>query len=107
MGVDSRASELDPVALRAEARQARLLRLDVPPLAETAERMARLICGTRTLVDETADADREAVRVLRRLATQLLAEPPDDSDSAFTVWQYVLNLARVTEALIDVSGQVR
>lgn len=77
--------------------------LDAPPHAETVARTQRLAQGLETFIEKLDGGDREAIRVMRRLALQLLAEPPGDSAGPFKAWQYLINLARITQALIDVT----
>ncbi|GGP57957.1 hypothetical protein ACWDY7_10700 [Streptomyces calvus] len=77
-------------------------RLEVPPLTDTLERMDTVAGMLRALVDHTRGDQREAVRVMRRLSNRLLDAPPHADATPFTAWQHLVNLARCTEAFIDV-----
>jgi len=107
MSVDSRTGCVDRTEFLAEAHRMTQARLDVPPLAETLERTEYLARGLRALKDELAEAECEAACVVLRSAVRLLAEPPDETASPFTAWQYLLNLSRTGQALLDITGRAQ
>jgi hypothetical protein len=107
MSMDSKVGSVDRAALLVETRQITQPRLDVPPLTETLERTEHLTVALKALTDELAGTEREAVRVMWRLAVRVLAEPPGETASPFPAWQYLLNLARTGQALLDVVGRTR
>lgn len=107
MTMYSGGSVVDRRALLLEAQQATQPRLDVPPLAETLRRAESLTRGLKALTSELTGVDREAVRTLSRLAVRLLEDPPAETTSPFKAWQYLLNVARTTQALLAITGRTR
>ncbi|MFC5955733.1 hypothetical protein ACFP51_14955 [Streptomyces pratens] len=98
---------LDRTKIFTEVRPITQPRLDVPALADTVQRTDTVSGMLRALLDDTRGDEREAVRVMRRLGTRLLAEPPQGELTPFTAWQYLVNLARCTEAFLDVEQRTR
>lgn len=72
------APRLDRTKILTEVRPITQPRLDVPALADTVQRTDTVSGMLRALLDDTRGDKREAVRVMRRLGTRLLAEPPGD-----------------------------
>ena len=98
------APPLDRAAVLAEVRTVMAPRLAVPD--ETASRRhTEIMSGMlRALLDVTDGEQREAVRLMRRCAVRLLNAPPASDATPFTAWQYLLNLARTTQALLALEG---
>ncbi|MFC4470900.1 hypothetical protein ACFPH6_41490 [Streptomyces xiangluensis] len=101
------AQRLDRAEILAEVRAITQPRLDVPPMSDTVQRTEAVSSVLRSLVDETQDDEREAVRVMRRLGTRLLDEAPQGEVSPYTAWQRLVNLARCAEAYLDVESRAR
>jgi len=93
--------------LVAEVRAITRPRLDVPSLPSTLQRTETISGALRSLLAEFKSDEREAIRVMRRLGTRLLAEEPQGEPSPYTAWQHLVNLARCIEALLDVDARSR
>ncbi|MER5210342.1 hypothetical protein ABT063_07135 [Streptomyces sp. NPDC002838] len=99
--------QLDCARFLAEIRVILQPRLDVPPLSDTARRTEAVSGMLRALLDETQGDEREAVRVMRRLGARLLDESSQGGASTYAAWQRLVNLARCTEAFLDVESRSR
>lgn len=98
------APPLDRTAVLAEVRAVTAPRLAVSDVADSG-RHTEIVSGVlRALLDATDGEQREAVRVMRRCAVRLLDAPPASDATPFTAWQYLLNLARTTQALLLLEG---
>jgi hypothetical protein len=97
----------DRTQILAEIRPITRPRLDVPSLASTLQRTETVSQLLRSLLAEFQSDEREAIRVMRRLGTRLLADEPQGEPSPYTAWQHLVNLARCTEALLDVDARSR
>jgi hypothetical protein len=97
----------DRTNLLADVRAITRPRLDVPSLLSTLQRTETISGALRSLLAEFQSDEREAIRVMRRLGTRLLADEPQGEPSPFTAWQHLVNLARCTEALLDVDARSR
>lgn len=91
----------------AEIRPITRPRLDVPSLASTLHRTETVSRLLQSLLAEFEHDEREAIRVMRRLSTRLLAESPQGEPTPYTAWQHLVNLARCTEAFLDVESRSR
>ncbi|WP_411151844.1 hypothetical protein [Streptomyces sp. A30] len=103
----SDAQRLDRAMFLAEARAITQPRLDVPPLSDTERHTEAISRILRSLLNETRGDGREAVRVMRRLGTRLLDESPQTEVTPYAAWQRLVNLARCTEAFLDVESRSR
>ncbi|MER6343242.1 hypothetical protein ACWC10_36115 [Streptomyces sp. NPDC001595] len=103
----SSAHQPDRSQILAEIRPIVRPRLDVPSLAGTLQRTEAVTKILRSLLAEFENDDREAMRVMRRLGSRLLAEMPKGEPSPYTAWQYLVNLARCTEAFLAVENRSR
>ncbi|OKJ90317.1 hypothetical protein AMK31_00735 [Streptomyces sp. TSRI0107] len=101
------AHQPDRTHILAEIRPITRPRLDVPSLPSTLQRTEAVSAILRRLLAEYRDDEREAVRVMRRLGTRLLSEGPKGEATAYSAWQHLVNLARCTEAFIDVEARSR
>ncbi|MGP4087972.1 hypothetical protein [Streptomyces sp. KR55] len=101
------APQLDRATVLAEVRVITQPRLAVPLMSDTVQRTETVAGMLRSLLKETQDDNREAVRVMRRLGARLLDEAPLGEVSPYTAWQHLVNLARCTEAFLDVEGRAR
>ena len=102
------AERVDLDRLAAEIRAVMAPHFAVPGAEQIQERTTSISSALCALLDETRGReDREAVRVMRRLATSLLGSPASLDASPFTAWQYLLHLARTTQALVDAAGRQR
>ncbi|WP_193510891.1 hypothetical protein [Streptomyces griseoloalbus] len=101
------APTLDRTQILTEVRTITQLRLEVPTLSDTVQHTNTVSGMLRALLDETRGDEREAVRVMRRLGNRLLDEPPHGEVTPFTAWQHLVNLARCTEAFLDVERRTR
>jgi hypothetical protein len=97
----------DRTNLLADVRAITRPRLDVPSLLSTLQRTETISGALRSLLAEFQSDERETIRVMRRLGTRLLADEPQGEPSPFTAWQHLVNLARCTEALLDVDARSR
>jgi hypothetical protein len=97
----------DRTQILAEIRPITRPRLDVPSLPSTHQRTEAVSVILRSLLAEYRDDEREAVRVMRRLGTRLLTEAPKGEPTPYAAWQHLVNLARCTEAFIDVETRSR
>ena len=103
----SDTQRLDRATILAEVRAIIQPRLDVPPMSDTTCRTNVVSRMLSSLLNETQDDDREAVRVMRRLGTQLLDESPQGEMSPYAAWQRLVNLALCTRTFLDVEGRAR
>lgn len=101
------AKQLDRDQALAELRSITRPRLDVPSLPSTLQRTETVAGILRSLLRESQGDDRESVRVMRRLSTRLLTESPQGEPTPYTAWQHLVNLARCTEAFLDVESRSR
>jgi hypothetical protein len=101
------AQRPDRTQILAEIRPVTRPRLDVPSLASTLHRTETVSQILQSLLAEFEHDEREAIRVMRRLGTRLLADAPQDEPTPYTAWQHLVNLARCTEALLDVDARSR
>jgi hypothetical protein len=101
------ANRPDHTRILAEIRPITRPRLDVPSLPSTLQRTEAVSAILRSLLAEYRDDEREAVRVMRRLGTRLLTERPKGEATAYSAWQHLVDLARCTEAFIDVEARSR
>lgn len=93
---------IDRTKILVEVRAITQPRLEVPPLYDTERRTATVSDMLRRLLKDTQDDQSEAVRVMRRLGSRLLDEQPQADVTPYGAWQHLLNLARCTEAFLDI-----
>lgn len=98
---------LDRAKILAEVRVITQPRLYVPPMSDTTDRTKAVLRMLGTLLDETQGDEREAVRVMRRLGARHLDESSQGETTPYAAWQRLVNLARCTEAFLDVEGRAR
>lgn len=96
------APRVDRTQILTEVRAITQPRLDVPPLSDTLQHTATVSEMLGALLNDTRGDGCEAVRVMRRLGRRLLDEQPKGDVTPFTAWQHLVNLARCTEAFLDV-----
>ncbi|QIJ62942.1 hypothetical protein [Streptomyces sp. JB150] len=101
------AKQLDREQALVELRAITRPRLDVPSLRGTLQRTETVSGILRSLLAEFEHDDREAMRVMHRLGTRLLTQAPPGEPTPYTAWQYLVNLARCTEALLTVDARSR
>lgn len=101
------APRIDRTQILTEVRVITQLCLEVPPLSDTVQRTAAVSDMLGALLNDTRDNRCEAVRVMRRLGRRLLDEQPKGDVTPFTAWQHLVNLARCTEAFLDVERRSR